>query len=126
MVLFPSYVVNSGGFQLYKCAPNSRELELLSKLAHAPPANLKQLVNNGRTYIVPLQLDLDLSPVVDPPSQFASRKLMLLANYHSNDCCDFAHSIPPCMFEVLRSILQESIVVKNDMNLLTFSVELSE
>ena len=76
MVPFPSYVANSGGFQFYKCAPNSRELELLSKLAHAPPANLKQLVNNGRTYIVFLQSDLDLSPDVDPPSRFASRKLM--------------------------------------------------
>ena len=69
MVQFPSYVVNSGGFQLYKCAPNSRELELLSKLAHALPASLKQLVNNGRTYIVPLRSDLDLSPVMDPPSE---------------------------------------------------------
>ena len=51
MVPFPSYVANSGGFQLYKCAPNSRELELLSKLAHAPPAKLKQLVNNGVEFL---------------------------------------------------------------------------
>ena len=65
---FPK-LANSGGFQLYKCAPNSRELELLSKLAHASPANLKQLVNNARTYIVPLQSDLDLSPILDAPSE---------------------------------------------------------
>ena len=65
---FPK-LANGGGFQLYKCAPNSRELELLSKLAHASPANLKQLVNNVQTYIVPVQSHLDLSPVVDPPSE---------------------------------------------------------
>ena len=65
---FPK-LANSGGFHLYKCAPNSRELELLSKLAHAFPANLKQLVNNARTYIIPLQSDLYLSPILDAPSE---------------------------------------------------------
>ena len=60
---------DGGGFQLYKCAPNSCHLEPLSKLAHSSPGNLKQRVGNARTYIVPLQQDLDLDRVMDAPSE---------------------------------------------------------
>ena len=59
-------LANGGSFQRYKHykrASNSRDLELLSKLAHA------QIWINARTYIVPLQSDLDLIPIVDAPSE---------------------------------------------------------
>ena len=58
---------NSGGYHLCKCKPNSRELEVLSKFAHSSPETLKQRVGNTKTYIRPLQKDLDLSAVVDLP-----------------------------------------------------------
>ena len=49
------------GFTLFKCTPNSRVLEPLSKLAHSSPEMLKRRVGNARTYIRPLQMDLDLT-----------------------------------------------------------------
>ena len=58
-----------GGYQLFKCLPNLRELEVLSKLAHSSPEILKQRVGNARTYIVPLQRDLDLTPTETPLEQ---------------------------------------------------------
>lgn len=51
-----------GGYQLCKCLPNSRRLEPLSVLAHSSPLMLKQRVGTARTYIRPLQRDLDLLP----------------------------------------------------------------
>ena len=58
---------DSGGYHLCKCKPNSRELEVLSKFAHSSPEALKQRVGNAKTYIRPLQKDLDLSAVIDLP-----------------------------------------------------------
>ncbi len=57
----------AGGFQLCKCKPNSRELEILSTFAHDCPGNLKQRVGNAKTYICPLQKDMDLSIVFNLP-----------------------------------------------------------
>ncbi|XP_064407568.1 uncharacterized protein LOC135352326 isoform X1 [Halichondria panicea] len=57
----------AGGFQLCKCKPNSRELEILSTFAHDCPGNLKQRVGNAKTYIRPLQKDMDLSVVFNLP-----------------------------------------------------------
>jgi hypothetical protein len=50
-----------GGFHLMKCKPNSRNLEILPMSLHSSPINLKQRVGNARTYIRPIQRDLDLS-----------------------------------------------------------------
>jgi len=58
-----------GGYQLFKGVPNSRELEVLSKLAHSSLDILKQRVGNARTYIVPLQRDLDLTPTQNSAEQ---------------------------------------------------------
>ena len=60
---------DAGGFQLCKCPPNSRALEPLSTLACSSPSLLKQRVGQARTYIVPLQRDLDLSATVDVPQE---------------------------------------------------------
>ena len=43
--------------------PNSRHLETLSMAVHTSPALLKQRVGNAKTYIRPVQRDLDLTPV---------------------------------------------------------------
>ena len=60
---------DGGGYQLCRCLPNTRTLEPLSKLAHSSVDMLKQQVGNARTYIVPLQRDLDLTPTEVPPDQ---------------------------------------------------------
>ena len=46
---------DGGGFQLCRCIPNSRNLEELTAVAM-----LKDRVGNTRTYIQPLQHDLDM------------------------------------------------------------------
>ena len=43
--------------------PNSRSMELLSTAVQMSPATLKQRVGQSRTYIRPLQRNLDLAPV---------------------------------------------------------------
>lgn len=53
-----------GGYQLLKCLPNSRIMEVLSPNVHSSPALLKQRVGAARTYIRPLQKDLDLTEKV--------------------------------------------------------------
>ncbi len=63
---FPQ-LADAGGFQLCKCKPNSRYLEVLSTFAQSSPDNLKQRVGNAKTYIRPLQKDLDLSVIFDLP-----------------------------------------------------------
>ncbi len=52
-----------GGFQLLKGLPNSRNMEVLSMAVHTSPALLKQRVGASRTYIRPVQRDLDLTAV---------------------------------------------------------------
>ena len=47
------------GYQLLKC---SRRLEVLSSLVYSSPGALKQRVGTSRTYIRPIQRDLDLEP----------------------------------------------------------------
>ena len=64
-VLFEHFtqLQHAGGFQLCKCLPNSRSLQVLSKFAHSSPDSFKPRVENARTYICPLQKDLDITPV---------------------------------------------------------------
>ena len=54
-----------GGYQLLKGLPNSRKLEVLPSVVYSSPAALKQRVGNSRTYIRPIQRDLDLEPKGD-------------------------------------------------------------
>ena len=63
---FPS-LKEGGGFQFFKCVPNSRSLEQLSPTTLSSPSLLKSRVGNARTYIRPLQRDLDLSAVFELP-----------------------------------------------------------
>jgi len=50
-----------GGFQMLKCLPNTRQLELLPITLHANPSIMKETVGNSRTYLRPVQKHLDLT-----------------------------------------------------------------
>lgn len=50
----------SGGFDLLKCKPNSRELEAFPFMVTYPIPRIQHHVPNGRVYIRPLQNDLKL------------------------------------------------------------------
>ena len=50
---------HGGGYQFLKCIPNSRQLEPLSVMVMSSPSLLKQRVGAARTYIRPLQQNLD-------------------------------------------------------------------
>lgn len=63
---FPQ-LAEGGGYQFLKCLPNSRLLEPLSGLVMTSPAMLKQRVGTARTYIRPLQRDLDTTPTRSMP-----------------------------------------------------------
>ena len=56
---------DGGGYQLCRCLSNSRKLEPLTALVCSSPAVLKDRVGNARTYIRPLQRDLDMDSVYD-------------------------------------------------------------
>ena len=47
------------GFELCRCVANRRKIQILSSVAHSSPHHLKERVGNARTYIHPLQRDLD-------------------------------------------------------------------
>ena len=68
-LIFASFprLTEGGGFQFLKCMPNSRNLEVLSTTVHGSPRLLKERVGKCRTYIRPIQQDLDLTPFDDPP-----------------------------------------------------------
>lgn len=51
---------DGGGYLLCKCKPNSRELEPLSAAVLSSPRSLQGCGGNSRTYVRPLQCDLDL------------------------------------------------------------------
>jgi hypothetical protein len=58
---------NCGGYMFFKCAPNTCTLEPLSETVLSSPKMLKERVGSFRTYIRPLQKDLELSHVTDIP-----------------------------------------------------------
>lgn len=58
---------DGGGFKFYKCIANSRVLEVLSATTMSSPDALRARVGKARTYIRPLQRDLDMTAVVTIP-----------------------------------------------------------
>ena len=54
-----------GGCQFLKCCVNTRNFEILSATTLSSPEILKSRVGSARTYIRPLQVDLDLTPVIE-------------------------------------------------------------
>ena len=79
-----------GGFQFHKCSPNSRKLEQLSSTTLSSPAMLKSRVGNARTYIRPMQRDLDITAVFDLPTG--------VSGYN----CDPKGGIPDCIMHSLH------------------------
>ena len=59
MSAFPK-LKDGGGFELCRCAPNSRDLVPITSKVASTPKLLKRRVGNGRVYIRPLQRDLSL------------------------------------------------------------------
>lgn len=81
---YPS-LKEGGGFQFFKCKPNSRMLEKLSTTTLSSPAMLKERVANARTYIKPIQQDLDLSIVYDLPGGVSLKivkVIIIIYNYY--------------------------------------------
>lgn len=58
---------DGGGFMFAKCRSNSRSLESLSFRCLTSPKTLRDRVGNARTYIIPMQKDLNISPVANLP-----------------------------------------------------------
>ena len=52
-----------GGFELLRCAPSTRQLELIPFRISNSPKLLKAWIGTARIYIRPIQLNLDLTPV---------------------------------------------------------------
>lgn len=50
----------SGGFDLLRCVPNSKQLEVISLAVAQSPKLLKSVVANGKVFIRPIQKDLHL------------------------------------------------------------------
>ena len=50
----------SGGFELLRCMPNSKSLDVISTKIMQCPRMLKSIIGSGRVYIRPIQKDLSL------------------------------------------------------------------
>lgn len=59
---------HGGGFELCRCLPNSRQLDVLTAITHSSPSILKDRVGNSRTYLRPLQQDLDMDSIHELPT----------------------------------------------------------
>lgn len=87
---------DGGGFQLCRCLPNTRELEPLSKHVLSSPRLLKERVGNTRTYIVPLQKDLDLTPSLTAPDEVTEQHVVMWYSLCNNVF------VFPVLFRLLR------------------------
>ena len=86
-ILYSSFpkLPKGGGFQLCRCVPNSRQLEPLTAVVHSSPSLLKERVGNARTYIRPLQRDLDMDIVSGLPEGVSTCSIYLIILVY-NDC----------------------------------------
>ena len=57
-----------GGFEILRCIPNSKELEIMSPSISQSPNLLKGVIANGRIFIRPIQKDIELDELL-PISQ---------------------------------------------------------
>ena len=80
---------SSGGYEMCKGKTNSLELEPLSNMAYQSPAMLKERCGYSKTYLVPLQRDLDLSEL----SSTSVSRIVSMHRYHS---CSVFPSHPIC------------------------------
>ena len=99
-ILFTTFpkLREGGGYQLCKCRPNSRELEPLSSAAMTSPKNLRDFGGKSRTYIRPLQRELDLSRTnlgddVDVVSVCVLVYTIYMYRYNMHNLCIITHFI---------------------------------
>ena len=59
---FPK-ILESGGFELMRCCPNSRNLECCAPSALQSPRATQERVGRSKVYIRPIQKDLDVTPI---------------------------------------------------------------
>ena len=52
---------DGGGFEILRCIPNSKILEVVSNSASRVPRLLKSVIGCGRVFLRPIQKDLNLS-----------------------------------------------------------------
>lgn len=66
LLLFKAFpkLKDAGGYMFGKCKANSKHIELLSSLCLTSPKVLRSRVSNARTYIIPMQRNLSLSPML--------------------------------------------------------------
>ena len=57
-----SKIKDSDGFIFAKCKHNSSVLEQLSSVCLTSPRTFQERIGNSRTYIIPLERDLDFTP----------------------------------------------------------------
>ena len=77
----------AGGYLFFKCRPNSRKLEALSKGVYSSPAALKERVGTAKTYIRPVQKDLDLEPIIPLPEGVSINWHVLIYVSLLQHCC---------------------------------------
>ena len=80
-----------GGYQLLKCMPNTYKFEPLSSGVYSSPAALKQCVGSSRTYLRPIQHDLDLEPAEDADDSGVSVILLCTTKIFAREKCCQAH-----------------------------------
>ena len=51
-----------GGFEVLRCLPNSKSLEVVPSNVAFSPSLLKTVIGAGRIFLRPIQIDLDMSP----------------------------------------------------------------
>ena len=76
----------AGGYQFLKCVPNTRNLEALSSLVLTSPLLLKQRVGEARTYIRPIQRDLDLTKTDPQVMRYVHIKLHGIYHIYDTPC----------------------------------------
>ena len=59
--LFPK-LDGCGGYDLLRCVPNTKSLEVISSAIGQSPKLLKSVIGNGRVFIRPIQKNLDVKP----------------------------------------------------------------
>lgn len=62
LATFPK-LVGCGGFEIMRCVPNTKDLELVSMRIAQSPKLLKTILGNGRMFLRPIQQDLTLDQV---------------------------------------------------------------
>ena len=58
-----------GGFELLRCVPNSKDLEIIKVSVAQSPSLLKQMIGNARVFIRPIQKDINLDDLLASISQ---------------------------------------------------------